>query len=331
MGYVSGSTVVEMSYIMPLILLMFVLIIHTVFYFYDRAVLNGAAAETAVLGAELERRHGAEEENLKEFFEERTSGKLILMTNPSVAITRTDNKIQVTAMVQKEDYQLQMLQNNRIRGLLELSVTGREEGSRYTYKTLNGASLEERYRMEAMEKKEILELTEQLLSLGEKVKEYLLDPNRILLMPQCIFKIRGEYNFCYLPIEYQSFCEAYHGLTEFFVKKIDYKDIETVFLTCMLHKETMKNIYDLKEILKKYREEAGEISLPEKRAEQKLDIFVNEEGEEELFPLEHPQKQEMVCEKKKYGFLKKFGKKIKSGYWGDWDDLLTEAENKTEM
>ena len=61
MGYVSGSTVVEMSYIMPLILLMFVLIIHTVFYFYDRAVLNGAAAETAVLGAELERRHGAEE------------------------------------------------------------------------------------------------------------------------------------------------------------------------------------------------------------------------------------------------------------------------------
>ena len=33
----------------------------------------------------------------------------------------------------------------------------------------------------------------------------------------------------------------------------------------------------------------------------------------------------------KYGFFKKFGKKIKSGYWGDWDDLLTEAENKTEM
>ena len=109
MGYVSGSTVVEMSYIMPLILLMFVLIIHTVFYFYDRAVLNGAAAETAVLGAELERRHGAEE-NLKEFFEERTSGKLILMTDPSVAITRTDNKIQVTAMVQKGRFELEVRQ-----------------------------------------------------------------------------------------------------------------------------------------------------------------------------------------------------------------------------
>ena len=49
------------------------------------------------------------------------------------------------------------------------------------------------------------------------------------------------------------------------MKKIDYKDIGTVFLTCMLHKETMKNTYDLKEILKKYREEAGEISLAEKK------------------------------------------------------------------
>lgn len=110
-------------------------------------------------------------------------------------------------------------------------------------------------------------------------------------------------------MNYQSFCEAYHGLTEFFVKKIDYKDIGTVFLTCMLHKETMKNTYDLKEILKKYREEAGEISLAEKRTEQKLDIFVNEEGEEELFPLEHPQKQEMVCEKRSMDFLKNLERK----------------------
>lgn len=53
---------------------------------------------------------GAEEENLKEFFEERTSGKLILMTDPSVAITRTDNKIQVTAMVQKGRFELEVRQ-----------------------------------------------------------------------------------------------------------------------------------------------------------------------------------------------------------------------------
>ena len=38
-----------------------------------------------------------------------------------------------------------------------------------------------------------------------------------------------------------------------------------------------------------------------------------------------------IFERRKNMNFKKFGKKIKSGYWGDWDDLLTEAENKTEM
>ncbi len=44
-----GSAVVEMSYIIPLFLGLFVLIVHAVFYYHDKAVLNAAAAETAVL------------------------------------------------------------------------------------------------------------------------------------------------------------------------------------------------------------------------------------------------------------------------------------------
>ena len=50
-----ASTVIEMSYIMPVFLFLFLLIMYTVFYYHDKAVLNGAAAETAVLGAQAER------------------------------------------------------------------------------------------------------------------------------------------------------------------------------------------------------------------------------------------------------------------------------------
>ena len=35
--YLRGSSVIEMSYIMPLFLLLFVLIIHAVFYYHDKA------------------------------------------------------------------------------------------------------------------------------------------------------------------------------------------------------------------------------------------------------------------------------------------------------
>ena len=55
-----GSAVVEMSYIIPMILFLFVMIIHAVFYYHDKAVLNGAAGETAVLGAQTARRKGTD-------------------------------------------------------------------------------------------------------------------------------------------------------------------------------------------------------------------------------------------------------------------------------
>lgn len=52
---VRGVITVEMSYLIPLILLVFILIIETAFYFHDKNILLGAAAETAVVGAQAER------------------------------------------------------------------------------------------------------------------------------------------------------------------------------------------------------------------------------------------------------------------------------------
>ena len=51
MRWVSGNSVIEMSYIMPLFFSLFVIIIHTVFYYHDKAIIGGAAAESAVMGA----------------------------------------------------------------------------------------------------------------------------------------------------------------------------------------------------------------------------------------------------------------------------------------
>ena len=52
MRWVSGNSVIEMSYIMPLFFSLFVIIIHTVFYYHDKAIIGGAAAESAVMGAQ---------------------------------------------------------------------------------------------------------------------------------------------------------------------------------------------------------------------------------------------------------------------------------------
>lgn len=112
--YVKGSAVIEMSYIMPVFLLLFVTVIHTVFYYHDKAVINGAAAETAVLGAQLERKKGTEEYDLNGIFQERIKGKLIYMTNVDVEITKEEDEITVSAKAGKSGMELSISQKASI-------------------------------------------------------------------------------------------------------------------------------------------------------------------------------------------------------------------------
>lgn len=106
---ISGSAVIEMSYIMPVFLGLFVLIIHTVFYFHDKAVLNGAAGETAILGVQSERKETAEYD-LEGFFRERTDGKLIYMTDVNVSVSGTEDEITVSASAEKSFMRIKVSQ-----------------------------------------------------------------------------------------------------------------------------------------------------------------------------------------------------------------------------
>lgn len=111
---VKGSATVEMSYIMPLLLLLFLFITYTVFYYHDKLILNGAAAETAVLGAQLERKKEAADYDLEEIFEERIKGKLIYMTDVDVSVQRDEDEITVSAATQKSVMRLNICQKAAI-------------------------------------------------------------------------------------------------------------------------------------------------------------------------------------------------------------------------
>lgn len=104
-----GSAVVEMAYIIPMILFLFVMIIHAVFYYHDKAVLNGAAGETAVLGAQTARRKGTEYD-LEEFFHNRTEGKLIYMTDPDVSVEEDEESVTVKASAARSFMRLSIYQ-----------------------------------------------------------------------------------------------------------------------------------------------------------------------------------------------------------------------------
>lgn len=93
---------VEAAYLFVIFFSIFVIIIHTIFYYHDKNILLGAVKETAVLWAQLERNPDKEIENSAEaFYQERISGKLILFSGASVTVNQTDEVVEVTSFAEK--------------------------------------------------------------------------------------------------------------------------------------------------------------------------------------------------------------------------------------
>lgn len=99
---VRGSMTVEMSFLMPIILMLIMSTILAVFYFHDKNILAGAAYETVVVGStKMREKEPPEEEELKMLFQERVNGKCILFSKYRVAINVSDQKIEMNVAAVK--------------------------------------------------------------------------------------------------------------------------------------------------------------------------------------------------------------------------------------
>ncbi len=96
-----GSISVEMSYILPAIILILLVIIYTVFYFHDKNLLIGAAGETAVLGTQLQRQQEKDYVELQDFYRERIEKKLIFLNLTSIEVVDTGKWITVNVVAEK--------------------------------------------------------------------------------------------------------------------------------------------------------------------------------------------------------------------------------------
>lgn len=89
-----GSTVVEMAYLMPVVLLTWMLIIFALFYYHDKNILAGAAYETAVVGSELLREEkNVPEEKLEQYLQDRIRGKMLFFEGANVEANIGESEI----------------------------------------------------------------------------------------------------------------------------------------------------------------------------------------------------------------------------------------------
>ena len=233
----------------------------------------------------------------------------------------------------EEDYEIRMIRNNDIPGLLKVTGIGSEGKSRYAYHTGGYISLAKKFEKETVDRDMIMEFTCQFIQTVNAVRDYILDPDGILLAPEYIYVKEGRYKFCYLPMSYRCLKNSFHEMTEFFVKKLDYRDTEGIFLAYILHRSTLQEEYDLRAILDEYISEEKKRREEQKQKEDISDgtIFtVEDEGEEAMEKLYtvRPDDPSAMEEKKRYGPIRKMIGKIRTGRWGNWQDLITEIDGQ---
>lgn len=239
----------------------------------------------------------------------------------------------------EEDYQMMMLRQNKIEGILVVEGCEIEGKSRYTYEISGYTSLLKTYEMKNMKKEELKELVNALLDATERIQKYMLEPKNLLLNPECIFRKNGKWHFCYLPGNTEEMSKAFHRLSEYFVKAVDYGDTEAILLAYELHKASFQEHYSLRQIINEYemKGKKRDLELEELRKKQKLheNIF-SLADEEESHPLQDKKPftynltQAPVTIHEDQGasqYRVNKGKEKRKKRWGIWQDLIMESDD----
>lgn len=152
----------------------------------------------------------------------------------------------------EEDYQMQMLRQNEIEGILSVEGCEIEGKSRYTYEISGCTSMQKVYEKNGIKKEELKHFVKVLLETIERIQGYMLEPNHLILQPECIFQKNGKWYFCYLPGTDKRMETAFHQLAEYFVRAVDYKDTEAILLAYELHKASFQEHCNLRQVIDEY-------------------------------------------------------------------------------
>lgn len=242
----------------------------------------------------------------------------------------------------REDYQVRMIRENSIQGLLVMSVHGEGEETIYEYDITELISLSAYYKQKKITDQEMREFLKQVQKVIEEMENYLLNPNKLLMQPDYIFFWDGIYGFCYFPGGDEDIRSSFHRLMDDFVKWTDYQDIASVKTAFLLHKETMKENYSLTKIMKKLEEAREKEAVEQMEKKGKQDTELPQESancQEQLWQqgeydsAEHDwiTRQELGSKILKetdnlWNPVKRLLNRRKRPKWGDWDGIYINEE-----
>lgn len=186
--------------------------------------------------------------------------------------------------IQAEGYQVRMLLENSIEGLLPVSVKNVNCSAKYYYDITSRLSMKQLFETESLGEGEIKVILRGLYSVLRELKKYLLDGNKLILEPEWIYldvESRKPY-FCYVPSYDGNLGKSFERLAEYILHTLNQADNNTVLLGYEIYRQTKIPNYNLEELLKKV---TGEVKgeMKEKKKEEKKEKKEEEKKEESTF------------------------------------------------
>lgn len=211
------------------------------------------------------------------------------------------------------DYQIHMIERTKPAGILPVRLSETDGKTTFLYQITDMISLQQYYRNHVLDEKEMFWIAGQVLTVIRRMKQYLLDPEHLILNPSCMYRTGEELYFCYLPVYRKSFRKSFHILTEYFVRELDYDNADAIQTGCRFHKYTMQMNYDLERVIEQVR---GEVESKKKNTENETEDTesISEENENQTDVSGGPDHK-----KRKRRHLRRKRKKMSK--WGEWENL----------
>lgn len=106
---------VEMSFLMPIILLLIMSSVFGVFYYHDKNIISGAAYEAVAVGSTKAReKDGVDGSEVEAVFRERIENKCILFGRITVSAAVLKNEVEITGTALKRGMKVSVTKRMRI-------------------------------------------------------------------------------------------------------------------------------------------------------------------------------------------------------------------------
>ncbi len=153
------------------------------------------------------------------------------------------------------DYQMKMLQNNEIEGLLRPFVRQVDGDLEYDYLITGYRSLQTTAESESLSGALIGALVEQLCRLLEEMERYMIDGEYLALRPEFIYLEQtnegvGNIRYCFFPFQASDWDKQMKDLMKFVINEMDYREKQAVNPVYELFEEASREMIDLSEMKK---------------------------------------------------------------------------------